>query len=197
MGIWSGDTSKLDEIKKTQKEQLSSPYNTASVTEQSSGAYDMWAKELADAKLRAKTGLTEEEKALATSNYSQAVNLNKENALIQSGGQFAPYLNAVTNTGQQKFGIGLAAEDAAIKRQNQLAVTNYLQGLTGASGVYQDVNNMNFQKQMMAEQAAGQAESDWYSNRDANRRAIINAGAQVLGSASEVGGAALGKPPTK
>jgi hypothetical protein len=63
-----------------------------------------------------------------------------------------------------------------------------LEGLNRNASVFQDVNSMNFQKQMLAEQALGQAESDWYANRQSDRRALISsvgalAGAGIKGGA--------------
>ena len=183
--VWQGDKSRLAEIKKAQEEALNSPYNTAKVTPENQHVYDLWASEYANAKNEAKYGLSDAEKAEAMQNYTGAVNLNYQNAINQSGGQFAPYLNAVMNTGASKFATSLSAQDAALKRQKQMNLLNYLGGMQNAAGTFQDVFNQNFNKQMLAEQALGQAEADWRYNNAQDRRALLGVAGSLAGVAAK------------
>ena len=67
-----------------------------------------------------------------------------------------------------------------MKQQQTL---QYLDQLGSASKVSQDVFSQNFNKNIMAEQAIGKAESDWYAQRDARRAAALNAAASLGGAA--------------
>jgi hypothetical protein len=189
--FWGGDQSQFDKIKQAQTDALKSEWNTASVTQQGADYYNKSAEAYAKARLAAEQGMTPEEMSLATNENAQQMNFAAQNA-NRIGGNGSAYINSVLNAGNNKFALDLSAQNQAIKRQNQQTALAYLNNLGGASNVYQDVNNMNFQKQTMTEQALGQAESDWYANRDANKRALISAAASVAGSVAGAAGSAAG-----
>ncbi len=94
----------------------------------------------------------------------------------------------------------MAAQDADIKRQKQQQSLAYLNQLGQASSISQDVATQNFQKQILAEQALGQAKSDWMKadlqRKQQNKEmlvsgagALLNVGASAAGT--EAGGAAI------
>ena len=185
---WKGDQSQLDKIKQSQAEANKSEWNTASVAPQQLDSYNKWSQEYLQNKASEKYGLSDAEKSLALNTNAQNMNFAQQNALRAGGGNASSYINGVLNAGQNQAGLELASRDAEVQRQKRMQTLSSLEGLNRSAGVFQDVNNLNFQKQTMAEQALGQAESDWYSNRSADRRALIGAGAQVLGSAAQVAG---------
>ena len=90
------------------------------------------------------------------------------------------------NTNANKFATGLAAEDQAIKMQKRQQVLSYLGQLGNAAGNYQDVATQNFQKNILAEQAIGQAEKDWYQQRYTNRKDLLNLGANLVGQGATI-----------
>jgi len=185
MGYVKDRTQKLEDIKQAQKEANQSEWNTSSVAPQQLDSYNKWSQEYLQSKASEKYGLSDAEKSLALNTNAQNMNFAQQNALRAGGGNASSYINGVLNAGQNQAGLELASRDAEVQRQKRMQTLSSLEGLNRSAGVFQDVNNLNFQKQTMAEQALGQAESDWYSNRAADRRALIGAGAQVLGSAAQ------------
>lgn len=184
--MWTGDKSRLSEIEKQAAELENSEYNTARVSKENMDYYTKTLADYAKAKREAEYGLSPEESAAARQGYAETTNLARQNALTAGGGTLGKYINATLNAGQGQFATQLAAQDADIKRQKQQQALAYLNQLGQASSVSQDVATQNFQKQIMAEQAIGQAESEWYAKRDADRRALLQAGGQVIGSAATI-----------
>lgn len=185
--MYVGDQSRLDEIKKAQADALNSPYNTAKVAPQVDAAYLEWTKATADAAKRAKYGFSPEERAAMENEYAGLNAMNTQNALNTAGGQFAPYLNAVNNSNTNAYELNLAKLDKEQQRQNQGMYYDVLSKKSNVANAYQDAFMANFQKQMMAEQALGQAQSDWYSNRQSDRRALINTAASLAGAGIKAG----------
>jgi hypothetical protein len=54
------------------------------------------------------------------------------------------------------------------------------------------VFSQNFSKNILAEQAIGQAEKDWYTQRDTNRKDLLNLGASIGGQVASVAAGAAG-----
>jgi hypothetical protein len=185
--MWNGDQSRMNEIKSAQDEALKSEWNTAKVTPQEINSYNNWLSEYNKSLVNEKYGLSDEEKALATNTNAQNMNFAEQNALRVGGGNASAYISGVLNQGQNQFGLDLASRDAEIKRQKRMQTLSSLEGLNRSAGVFQDVNNLNFQKQMLSEQALGQAESDWYANRANDRRALVSTAGSVAGAAAKVG----------
>jgi hypothetical protein len=183
--LWQGDKSRMDEIKKAQEEANASEWNTAKVTPQMLDSYNKWSQEYAQMKAAEKYGLTDAEKNLAINQNAQGMNLAQMNA-ERAGGNAGAYINSVLNAGNNEFGMKLASADAELQRQKRMQTLSALEGLNRSANVFQDVNSMNFQKQMMAEQALGAAESDWYANRQADRRALVGTGASLLGTGAQI-----------
>ena len=190
--MWNGDQSRLDDINAQAAELENSPYNTATVTQENQDYYKNAAMDYAKAKREAGFGFTPEQKAEANQNFAEKSNLSTQNAISAGGNNLANYINANMNTNANKFATSMASEDAGLKMQKQQQVLNYLNTLGNAASVGQDVATQNFQKNMLAEQAIGQAEKDWYASRDANRQSLINAGTslagQAIGIAAKAGG---------
>jgi hypothetical protein len=184
--MWGGDKDRLGDIQSMISDLESSAYNEAKNVKQNELFYDDAAREFARAKFLREKGMTDSERALAEQTFTQAQNVGAQNALTAGGGTLAKYINANLNANQSQFATGLAAQNDMIKRQNESIAMQYLNMLGGASNRFQDVDNMNFKKQILAEQAAGQALKDWYTQRDTNRRDLINVGAQTAGSAAQV-----------
>jgi hypothetical protein len=191
--IWKGDTERLDEINAQAAELENSEFNTAKVTKENQDYYSKVMADYAKAKREAEFGFTPEQTAAARQTYAETTNLGAQNAMNAGGGTIAKYINANLNANQNKFATGLASEDAALKMQKQQQVLNYLNQVGNASGISQDVFTQNFNKNIMAEQAIGQAERDWYTQRDMNRKGVIDAGTnlagQAIGIAAKAGGA--------
>lgn len=185
--IWGGDQSRLDAIKKSQADALNSPYNTATVSKPVDQAYLEWTQAAADAKKRSQYGFSPQERAAMENEYAGLNAMNTQNALNTAGGQFAPYLNAVNNSNTNNYELNLAKLDKEQQRANLGMYYDVLGRKTGVAGAYQDAFNKNFEKELMTEQALGQAQSDWYSNRAADRRALIGAGAAIGGAAVKGG----------
>ena len=174
---------RLEEINAQAAELENSPYNTATVTKENQ---DYYAKSLADyqkAKREAEYGFSPEQIAAARQGFAESTNLGVQNAQNAGGNALAKYINANMNSNANKFETGLASEDQAVKMQKQQQTLQYLDQLGKASSVSQDVFTQNFNKNIMAEQAIGQAESDWYAQRDARRAAALNAAASLGGAA--------------
>ena len=191
MGYVSDRTQKLEDIKQAQKEANQSEWNTSSVAPQQLDSYNKWSQEYLQSKAAEKYGLSDAEKSLALNTNAQNMNFAQQNALRAGGGNASSYISGVLNAGQNQAGLELASRDAEVQRQKRMQTLSSLEGLNRSAGVFQDVNNLNFQKQMATEQALGQAESDWYSNRAADRRATIGLVGSVLGAGATIGAAAI------
>jgi len=190
LGITSGvrnNNLRLQGINQQAADLENSPYNTASVTQENQDYYAKAAADYAKAKREAEFGFTPEQKAEARQTYAETTNLGAQNAMNAGGGTIANYINANLNANQNKFATGLASEDANLKMQKQNQVLNYLNQLGNAAGVSQDVATQNFNKTIMAEQAIGQAESDWYAQRDLRRKSLLDAGTNLVGTAVGIG----------
>jgi hypothetical protein len=184
--MWQGDTNRLDDIKAQAAELENSPYTTATVTQQNQDYYSKVMADYAKAKREAEFGFTPEQTAAAKQTFAETTNLGAQNAMNAGGGTIAKYINANLNSNQNKFATGLAEADANLKMQKQQQVINYLSQVGNAAEVSQDVFTQNFNKNILAEQAIGAAERDWYTQRDTNRRDLINAGASVVGQGASI-----------
>lgn len=174
---------RLAEINQQAAELENSPYNTATETQKQEDYYDQVFLNSAKAQRAAEMGMTDAETAAAKQTYAENRNLGMQNALNAGGGNISKYINANLNANDNKFATSLAAQNDAVKRQNQQVAMQYLGMLGDASQNSQNIQNMNFQKQIMAEQAIGQAESDWYAQRDKRRSDLISAGSNLVGAA--------------
>jgi hypothetical protein len=181
---------RLAEINAQAAELENSEFNTAKLTAENQDYYKNAASQYAKAQREAEFGFSPEQKAEARQNFSENSNLAIQNAQNAGGGTMQNYINAAMNTNANKFATGMASQDAALKMQKQQQVLGYLNQLGDAAGNSQDVFTQNFNKNMMAEQAIGQAESDWYAQRDARRASYINA-ATSLGGVAITGGASV------
>lgn len=202
--MWTGDKNKLSEIEKKIAESGQNPYNTMKaetipVTQELRDYYQQMKRAYEDSVYQAKQGMTPAETAAYQNQFNQQQNLAAQTAQMAGGGGAGAYINSVLGGQAAGFNVKMAAQNQAIKRQNQQLAYSYLQGLGGAAGQMQDVStrqamlnqdafSKNFEKQMMVEQALGQAKQDWYSNRDANRQGIISAYTNLLGAAIGMGG---------
>jgi hypothetical protein len=188
--MWTGDKSRLSEIEKQAAEMENSEFNTAKETQKMEDYYDQVFLNAAKAQREAEYGFSPEQKAEARQTFAEGSNLAMQNAQNAGGGTLQNYINANMNTNVNKFATGMASQDAALKMQKQQQVLNYLNQLGSAAGNSQDVFTQNFNKNIMAEQAIGQAEKDWYTKRDADRMALVNAGTSVVGQAAGAAAAA-------
>lgn len=184
--IWNGDTERLDEINAQAAAAENSPYNTATVTKENQDYYSKVMADYAKAKREAEFGFTPEQTAAAKQTFAETTNLGAQNAMNAGGGTISKYINANLNANQNKFATGLAEADANLKMQKQQQVLNYLSQVGNAAGVSQDVFTQNFNKNILAEQAIGAAERDWYTQRDTNRRDLINTGASLVGQGASI-----------
>jgi hypothetical protein len=182
--MWQGDKDRLSEIDAAIAESENSPYNLARVSKENVDYYNKVLGDYAKSKRESEYGFSPEEKAAARQGYAETTNLARQNALSAGGGNLAKYINANLNANQGQFSTQLAAQDAEVKRAKQQQALAYLGQLGSASQTFQDVQNLNFQKQILAEQALGQAKTDWYTQRDANRKALVQTGASVAGTAA-------------
>jgi hypothetical protein len=185
--MWAGDQSKLDEIKKAQAEALNSPYNTASIVKPVDQAYLEWTQAAADAKKRSTYGFSPQERAAMENEYAGMTLMNNQNAINAAGGQIAPYLNATNNANLNNYELNLAKLDKEQQRANMGMYYDVLGRKTGVAGAYQSAFDKNFEKELLTEQALGQAQSDWYSNNAADKRALIGAGAALAGAGIKAG----------
>lgn len=183
---------RLAEINQQASELESSPYNTATLTEENKDYYKKTAAEYARAAREAEFGLSPEQIAEAKQTYAETTNLGAQNAMNAGGGTIAKYINANLNLNQNKFATELASKDAEIKMQKQQQLLNYLDQLGKSSQISQDVFTQNFNKNILAEQAIGQAEKDWYAQRDLRRKELIDTGAALAGQAIGIGAKAVG-----
>jgi hypothetical protein len=181
---------RLAEINKQAADLENSEFNTAKLTSENQDYYDQVFLNAAKAQREAEYGFSPEQKAEARQNFSENSNLAIQNAQNAGGGTMQNYINAAMNTNANKFATSMASQDAALKMQKQQQVLGYLNQLGDAAGNSQDVFTQNFNKNIMAEQAIGQAESDWYAQRDQRRAAALNAAAS-LGGAAITGGASI------
>jgi hypothetical protein len=188
---WKGDKGRLEEIKAQAAELENSEFNTAKETQKMEDYYDQVFLNAAKAQREAEYGFSPEQKAEARQTFAEGSNLAMQNAQNAGGGTMQNYINAAMNTNANKFATSMASQDAALKMQKQQQVLEYLNQLGNASGNSQNVFTQNFNKNIMAEQAIGQAERDWYTQRDTNRKDLINAGTS-LASAGITAAAASG-----
>jgi hypothetical protein len=196
--MWNGNKDRLSEIEKLAAELENSEFNTAKETQKMEDYYDQVFLNAAKAQREAEFGFSPEQKAEARQTFAEGSNLAIQNAQNANGGTLQNYINANMNTNANKFATGMASQDAALKMQKQQQVLNYLNQLGSAAGNSQNVFTQNFGKNVMAEQAIGQAEKDWYTQRDANRMALVNAGLSAAGQAAAAGatGGASAAMPT-
>jgi len=188
--IWKGDQNRLDDIKAQAAELENSPYNTAKLTAENQDYYKNAAMAYAKATREKAMGFSPEQKAEARQTFAEGSNLAMQNAQNAGGGTLQNYINSAMNTNANKFATNMASADADLKmrnkQQNDQMVMNYLNTLGNAAGNSQDIFSQNFNKTIMAEQAIGQAEKDWYTQRDTNRRDLINTGASVVGQGASI-----------
>lgn len=192
--MWKGDTERLDEINAQAAELENSEFNTAKLTAENQDYYKNAAMAYAKQMREKSMGLDDAQKAEAKQNFAEGSNLAMQNAQNAGGGTLQNYINSAMNTGANKFATNLASADADLKMRNkqyndQLAM-NYLNMLGSAAGNSQDIFTQNFNKNIMAEQAIGQAERDWYTQRDTNRRDLVNAGTSIVGQGIGIAGKA-------
>jgi len=176
--IWKGDTDRLAEINQQAADLENSEFNTAKLTAENQDYYDQVFLNSAKAQRAAEMGMTDAETAAAKQTYAENRNLGMQNALNAGGGNISKYINANLNANDNKFATSLAAQNDAVKRQNQQVAMQYLGMLGDSAQNSQNVFNQNFQKQILTEQAIGQAKTDWFTQRDTNRRDLVNAGEQ-------------------
>jgi hypothetical protein len=188
---WKGDKGRLEEIEAQAAELENSEFNTAKLTAENQDYYKNAAAAYAKASREQAMGFSPEQKAEARQTFAEGSNLAMQNAQNAGGGTMQNYINAAMNTNANKFATSMASQDADLKmrnkQQNDQLAMNYLNQLGNASGLSQDVFTQNFNKNIMAEQAIGQAERDWYTQRDTNRRDLINAGTSLAGQAIAAG----------
>ena len=193
--MWKGDTERLDEINAQAAELENSPYNTAKVSKENQDYYANTLAAYAKAKREEAYGFSPEQTAAARQNFAEGSNLAMQNAQNAGGGTLQNYINSAMNTNVNKFATGMASQDAELKmrnkQQNDQMAMNYLNQLGDASRISQDVFTQNFNKNILAEQAIGQAERDWYTQRDTNRRDLVNTGASLSGQAMAIGAKAM------
>jgi hypothetical protein len=204
VGMWRGDKERLSEIEQKIAESSKSPYNTMQaqtipVTQELRNYYDEIKRGYANAMFQAKQGMSDAEMASYQSQINQQQNLAQQTAQMAGGGGAGAYINSVLGTQTNRFNLDLAAKDQEIKRQNRELAYSYLQGVGNVAGQMQDISTRqtmlnqdafakNFEKQMLMEQALGQAKQDWYSNRDANRQGIMSTYTNLLGTVAGMGG---------
>jgi len=167
-----------------------SPYNVAQVSKENIDYYNKVLADYSRAKREAQYGLSPEETAAARQGYAETTNLARQNALAAGGGTLGKYINASLNAGQGQFATQLAAQDAEIKRQKQQQALAYLNQLGQASSISQDVATQNFQKQLMAEQALGQAKSQWQMAELQRKQQNKELAASLIGAGAEAGSSA-------
>ena len=173
----------LAETERMIAESEKSPYNVAQVSKENIDYYNKALADYAKSKREAEYGLSPEETAAARQGFAETTNLARQNALTAGGGTLGKYINATLNAGQGQFATQLAAQDADIKRQKQQQVLAYLGQVGQAANTYQDVATQNFQKQMLAEQALGQAKSDWQKaelqRKQQNKELVVSTGLKL------------------
>lgn len=223
VGDWFGgifgssgdDKERLKEIDKAIAESKQSPYNEMKASKISVGdelkdyfnrMRSEYGKALYD--YRNPTGMAPAEFAASQTRFNQAQNQQQMTAQMAGGGGAGTYIGSVLGNNAADFNLNLAAQNENIKRQNKQIAMSYLSGITGqlgqTAGAMQDIetkNTMleqeafakNFEKQMLAEQALGQARQDWYHNRalqqQSNRDAImkiLQVGTQAAISSSDI-----------
>jgi len=173
----------LAETERMIAESEKSPYNVAQVSKENIDYYNKTLADYARARRESEYGLSPEETAAARQGFAETTNLARQNALTAGGGTLGKYINATLNAGQGQFATQLAAQDADIKRQKQQQVLAYLGQVGQAAGTYQDVATQNFQKQILAEQALGQAKSDWQKaelqRKQQNKELVVSTGLKL------------------
>jgi hypothetical protein len=185
----------LAETNRLIAESENSPYNEAKVSKENMDYYSKTLADYAKSKREAEYGLSPEETAAARQGFAESTNLGVQNAQNAGGNTLAKYINANVNSNASKFETGLAAQDAEIKRQKQQQSLAYLNQLGQASSISQGVASQNFEKQMMAEQALGQAKSDWVKanlqRKQQNREMAVSIFGSVLGAGAKVASAGM------
>jgi hypothetical protein len=193
--IWKGDEKRLDEINAQAAELENSEFNTAKLQAENQDYYKKAAAAYAKASREEAMGFSPEQKAEARQTFAEGSNLAMQNAQNAGGGTLQNYINSAMNTNVNKFATGMASQDADLKmrnkQQNDQLTMNYLNQLGGAAANSQNVFTQNFNKNIMAEQAIGQAERDWYTQRDTNRRDLVNSGTSLAGQAMAIGAKAM------
>ena len=191
------NASQMADIQKQIAEAGQSKYNEASVTQQGQDYYNTAADNYAKLALSAEQGMTPEEMAQARNEYAGNQNLITQNAINAGGGGLGSYIKGITNSGNNSFSLGLAAENQNIKRQNRGLAMQGLQILGGATDQFQKAQDMNFDKQTLIQQSLGQAAQNNQANlnnlrqaRMTNNAALIGAGIGIVG---DVAGAAIKK----
>lgn len=185
----------LAETNRLITESEKSPYNEAKVSKENMDYYSKTLADYAKSKREAEYGLSPEETAAARQGFAESTNLGIQNAQNAGGNTLAKYINANMNSNASKFETGLAAQDAEIKRQKQQQSLAYLNQLGQASSISQDVATQNFQKQILAEQALGQAKSDWVKaelqRKQQNRELGVSIFGSILGAGAKVASAGM------
>lgn len=185
----------LAETNRLITESEKSPYNEAKVSKENMDYYSKTLADYAKSKREAEYGLSPEETAAARQGFAESTNLGIQNAQNAGGNTLAKYINANMNSNASKFETGLAAQDAEIKRQKQQQSLAYLNQLGQASSISQGVASQNFEKQIMAEQALGQAKSDWVKaelqRKQQNREMAVSIFGSILGAGAKVASAGI------
>lgn len=187
--IGRNERRRLYDINKMIEDAEKSPYNEASVSKENQTYYDTVMSELSRVKRLKDSGLTDDEINNIQNIYSRNVNLGAQNAMNASGGSLSKYINANLNANQNDFALGLSSQNQGIKRQqqqfNENLVNNYINELGQASQASQRANDMNFQKQILAEQALGEAKKDWYTMKQMRNKQGLDVGMGVAKIATE------------
>lgn len=99
-------------------------------------------------------GMTPASLALAKNTFASSQASQLRNARELSGGQLSSSLGRMMSTNQGRFGLELAAQNEAIKRQG---LAGMMQANLGLSGLMSQDVSQNLRYRMMQEQALGQA----------------------------------------
>jgi hypothetical protein len=197
------DLNRLIDIEKEILLAEQDPNSTASVVPELENYYANAAKEWARTSNAAKEGLSDAERNVITTDFAQASNMNVENAKNAAGSSLAPYIQSVTNANAGKFSLGLAAENERVRREREGLALQYFNMLGGAGQAFQNADNLNFQKQLLKEQALGQAKQDYYFNKREDEIArnqmrmqgvstIGQLGSDYIGAGAQVATSAVG-----
>jgi len=200
------DKQDLNNLIKIEQEILAAeqdPNSTASVVPQLENYYANAAKEWARTSNAAKRGLSDAERNVITTDFAQATNIGQANAQAAGGSSLAPYINSVTNANANRFSLGLAAENERVRREREQLAQQYFSMLGQSAQPFQNAQNMNFQKQIMKEQALGAARQDYNYNKRQEEIArnqmkmqgvstIGQLGSAYVSSGSQVAGQAMG-----
>ena len=180
------NAAQMTDIQRQIAEAGQSKYNEASVTQQGQDYYNDASANYAKLRIAANQGMTPEEEAQARNEYAGNQNLITQNAINAGGGGLGSYIKGITNSGNNNFSLGLAAQNQNIKRENRAMAMQGLQILGGASNQFQDVQNMNFNKEMLVQQALGQASQNNQANLNNLRTARMTSNAALIGAGIQV-----------